>query len=249
MGLFPSFLDPLGIIDVGMDVWKQDKAEDMQQHSMNFNSAEAVKNREFQERMSNTAYQRGTADMKAAGLNPMLAYSQGGASTPSGGPGASSVPGSTPPRTAAIAQTLQSAAQIREIQARTENIKADTQNKLDENPNIRGIKGIQDQTVALLREQAAQTESYRYLNDEQRKLVTQEIKNAVEENRRIIAQTGNIKVDTVLRELDIPKAKNEAAAQASEYMKNIAPYTGELGKLTNSAADLARARRGFQWKR
>ena len=49
-----------------------------------FNAVEAQKQRDFQERMSNTAYQRAMSDAKASGVNPALIFSQGGASTPSG---------------------------------------------------------------------------------------------------------------------------------------------------------------------
>lgn len=52
--------------------------------NQSYNSAEAQKNRDWQEYMSNSAHQREVEDLKKAGLNTWNSAGGGGASTPSG---------------------------------------------------------------------------------------------------------------------------------------------------------------------
>lgn len=81
----------------------------LNREQMAFNSQEAKIQRDWQERMSNSAYQRQTADMKAAGINPMVAFNSGGAAVPSGSTASSGSLKSKDPIPSPIAGVLSSA--------------------------------------------------------------------------------------------------------------------------------------------
>lgn len=92
MGLLPI---ALGIGSLAAGIFGSSKASSGQEKTnaaneriadkqMAFQTSANAKQFAFQERMSNTQYSRAMQDMRASGLNPMLAYKQGGAGTPSG---------------------------------------------------------------------------------------------------------------------------------------------------------------------
>jgi hypothetical protein len=187
-----------------------------------FSAAQSQAQMDFQERMRASQYQTAVKDLVAAGLNPMLAYTQGGAGTPSGSAAVGQQASLRNPADALAS----SAAQLGNIKAdlelkhantvesyeRADMYSADTKLKLLEAPNVsQRLKNLISEEL---------------LNDARRTAT-----NAEEAVRRVDEQ--------IKRLGDLPEAKSKGAY----YEK--APYNPfalrDLSQAGASAAGIARS--------
>lgn len=127
------------------------QARRRQGDAQNFAREEADRDRAWMEEQSSTAYQTAMTDMRAAGLNPMLAFQQGGAS---GGRPAGQSPAAGAPMENVVDKGISSAFEKRRVKMEADRLQSDI-----DLSNVQEELGTQQAKLVELEQSRAQRET------------------------------------------------------------------------------------------
>lgn len=211
---------------------------------------------QWQEKMRATQYQTAVKDLQKAGLNPMLAYTQGGAGVPS-------IP--TTHLEDAVSKGVSSGWQAANAVQALDNAKAvenntvaDTANKVAQNASINQDTALKAMQTLLTEGQLGLTSAQQHKTDVDRKLgenelenwqtrfrasmdsISAQIRQSLSSAAQSQAMVQKLGTENQLLGYDVPGARNKAASDSTWYGEHVRPYMGDIQKGVSAASDVVR---------
>ena len=201
-----------------------------QKRQMKFGKSQSAVQRKFQKRMSNSQYQRAMEDMEKAGLNPILAYKQGGAGNLAGAAASAGGASATSPSGAQIPAVNELEGIVSSAQAAKRAVQ-----------DIKNLRSQRDQTKALTDQSKNQTrniQSQTGLNRMQTEKTFHESIKAANEAAASEYQIPSAKFKSQMDQLQFLREKDFGGSGTGQTINSLQLILRKIGRMMSGAINI-----------